>query len=132
VESAAFSHDSAQLASASWDKTVKIWDAHSGECLSTLEVGRVLHDISFDATGSSLNTTGGTISISATQLAPTPATTDPQTLEYKGLALSSDTIWITRDSENLIWLPLEYRPTGSAVLGKMIGIGTGTGRVWIF
>src|SRR5271155_706782 len=33
----AFSHDSARLASASSDKTVKIWDASSGECLQTLE-----------------------------------------------------------------------------------------------
>jgi WD40 repeat protein len=33
----AFSHDSARLASASYDETVKIWDASSGACLQTLE-----------------------------------------------------------------------------------------------
>ena len=37
VISVVFSHESARLASASGDKTVKIWDAHSGECLSTLK-----------------------------------------------------------------------------------------------
>jgi WD40 repeat protein len=37
VNSVAFSHDSARLASASWDSTVKTWDASSGECLQTLE-----------------------------------------------------------------------------------------------
>jgi WD40 repeat protein len=37
VNSVAFSHDSARLASASGDMTVKIWDIGSGECLQTLE-----------------------------------------------------------------------------------------------
>jgi WD40 repeat protein len=37
VSSVAFSHDSARLASASRDSTVKIWDASSGACLQTLE-----------------------------------------------------------------------------------------------
>jgi WD40 repeat protein len=37
VNSVAFSHDSALLASASYDNTIKIWDAHSGECLQTLK-----------------------------------------------------------------------------------------------
>jgi archaellum biogenesis ATPase FlaH len=35
--SVAFSHDSARLASASSDRTIKIWDASSGECLKTLK-----------------------------------------------------------------------------------------------
>src|SRR2546421_107657 len=35
--SVAFSHDSARLASASGRDTVKIWDASSGACLQTLE-----------------------------------------------------------------------------------------------
>ena len=37
VNSVAFSHDSTQLASASGDTTVKIWDVSSGTCLQTLE-----------------------------------------------------------------------------------------------
>jgi WD40 repeat protein len=37
VTSVAFSHDSQLLASASWDKTVKIWDATTGSCKQTLE-----------------------------------------------------------------------------------------------
>src|ERR1700751_4422837 len=37
VWSGRFARDSARLASASVDSTVKIWDASSGECLQTLE-----------------------------------------------------------------------------------------------
>ncbi|KAF2825268.1 hypothetical protein CC86DRAFT_394952 [Ophiobolus disseminans] len=37
VRSVAFSHDSTWLASASWDRTIKIWDASSGACLQMLE-----------------------------------------------------------------------------------------------
>src|SRR5436305_12462609 len=37
VCSVAFSHDSARLASASGDRTVKIWDGSSSECLQTLD-----------------------------------------------------------------------------------------------
>jgi WD40 repeat protein len=37
VNSVAFLYDSTRLALASYDQTVKIWDASSGECLQTLK-----------------------------------------------------------------------------------------------
>src|SRR5436309_1769324 len=65
VSSVAFSHDSARLASASSDSTVRIWDASSGECLQTLSIGKVLRKIAFDTTGSNLHTEIGTIALGA-------------------------------------------------------------------
>jgi WD40 repeat protein len=133
VRSVAFSHDSTRLASASYDRTVKIWDASSGACLQTLKVSTVLRNISFDITGLYLHTEIGAITIGATPLvlSSTPTVTEPQNPRYQGLALSSDGAWITHNSENLVWLPSEYRPSCSAVSGKTIGIGVGSGRVWI-
>jgi WD40 repeat protein len=133
VRSVAFSHDSTRLASASYDNTVKVWDVSSGACLQTLEVGEVLSKISFDTTGLYLYTEIGTITISAALLvlSSTPAVTEPQNPSYQGLALSLDKAWISHNLENLVWLPSEYRPSCSAVSGKTIGIGVGSGKVWI-
>ncbi|ORY71006.1 uncharacterized protein BCR38DRAFT_415688 [Pseudomassariella vexata] len=39
--------------------------------------------------------------------------------------------WIVRDDENLIWLPLNYRPSAWTVLLGAFAIGCPSGRVWI-
>jgi WD40 repeat protein len=43
-----FSQDSKLLPSASCDKTVKVWDASSGQCLQILNIGKVTYVKSFD------------------------------------------------------------------------------------
>jgi WD40 repeat protein len=135
VNSVAFSPDSAQLASASADKTVKIWNVHSGECLRIFSVGKTLVKIKFDNTGSCLYTEIGTIAINAYDASSTSditaSVTGPQNPQYVGGALSSDGAWIKYNSENLVWLPSEYRPSCSAASGKTIGIGVGSGKVWM-
>ncbi|KAF2260950.1 beta transducin-like protein HET-D2Y [Lojkania enalia] len=132
VSSVAFSHDSARLASASADKTVKIWDASSGECLQTFSIAKLLRRIAFDITSLYLHTDIGTINIGARTGSPSlPIISEPRSSQYQGLSLSEDGVWITHNSEKLLWLPSEYRPSSSAVLGSTIGIGVGTGRVWI-
>ncbi|KAF2460807.1 hypothetical protein BDY21DRAFT_383665 [Lineolata rhizophorae] len=132
-DSVAFSHDSAWLASASYDCTVKLWDANSGECLQILSIGKTLRRISFDITAPYLHTDIGNIKICVPPglPSPLPSNTEPQNPQYQGLALSADGVWITYSSENLVWLPSEYRPVCSAVSGKTIGVGVGSGRVWM-
>ncbi|KAF2189253.1 WD40 repeat-like protein [Zopfia rhizophila CBS 207.26] len=132
VRSVAFSHDSTRLASASSDNTVKIWDVSSGDCLQTLKVDKALYHMSFNISDTYLHTEIGTINISTQSSSNTLLTnSEPHIPQYQGLALSSDGVWITYDSKNLVWVPSEYRPSCSAVSGKTIGIGVGTGRVWI-
>jgi WD40 repeat protein len=83
VRSVVFSHDSTRLASASDDITVKIWDAGSGDCLQTLDIGKALSDISFHATDSCLHTEIGAIVISASAISSnTTAVTKPQHPQY--------------------------------------------------
>jgi WD domain, G-beta repeat len=102
VTSVAFSHDSTRLASASSDKTVKMWDGNSGKCLQTLGIGRVLVNISFDTTGPYLRTEIGTIAIDASLALKTrPTITDPQKPRYHGGGLNSDGVWITYSFKEL-------------------------------
>ncbi|KAF2033468.1 WD40 repeat-like protein [Setomelanomma holmii] len=130
VNLVAFSRDSTWLASAG--STLKIWDAHSGECLQTLNIGKTLHSISFDINNSHLKTDAGVIDINdLLRSSINPVDTGPQSVRCHGLALSADKVWITYNSENVVRLPSEYRPSSSAILGNTIGIGVGSGRVWI-
>src|SRR5215469_6906904 len=95
-----------------------------------LGISKALSSISVDATSSYLHTEIGSIAINTSNM--TLSVTDPQNPQYQSGALSSDGVWITYNSENLVWLPSEYRPSCSAVSGKTIGIGVASGKVWIY
>lgn len=128
VWSVAFSPDSTRLASASGDETVKIWDPSSGACLQMLEIGKSLKRISFDTTGSYLYTDIGAITITTPPLSQIADDTEPQ---YQGAGVSTDGAWITYKGEHVLWLPSEYRPSCSIVSENSVGIGVGSGKVWI-
>jgi WD40 repeat protein len=117
VSSVAFSHDSTRLASASNDNTVKIWDASSGACLHTLE-GHSSYASSADL-------------VSILALPHEIVTTKPQQSVRQAVMISSDNMWISDDGQKLLWLPTEYRPASAAVSGRCVGVGTGSGKVWI-
>jgi WD40 repeat protein len=113
-----FSHDSTRLASASSDYTVKIRDASSGACLQTLE-GHSSYVNSADL-----------ISILAL-LHSDKTVTEPQQPASHETAISSDRTWVSSNAQNLLWLPKEYRPMCSAVSGRCVCLGTGSGKVLI-
>ncbi|KAF2856407.1 beta transducin-like protein HET-E4s [Plenodomus tracheiphilus IPT5] len=131
VYSMAFSHDLTRLASASWDNTVKIWDASSGACLQTLNVGSSLYDLSFDPDDSRLYTEMGSIDIQSSEASGITDLEEPARPTYLGTGFSSDRIWIQHAGNNMLWVPSEYRPWCLSVCGTMVGVGVGSGRVWI-
>jgi WD40 repeat protein len=134
VSSVAFSHDSTRLASASHDSTVKVWDASSGACLHTLDIGKALFRLSFDPNGSRLVTEIGSIDIQSLETSSITDPAEPVCPLYVGTGFSSDCIWIQHAGNNMLWVPSEYRPShssDSSVCGAMVGVGVGSGRVWI-
>ncbi|RYO39209.1 Vegetative incompatibility protein [Alternaria arborescens] len=131
VNSVAFSHDSTRLASASYDRTVKIWDASTGACLHTLDVGKVLFHLSFDRNSSRLLTEIGSIDTQSLETSSITDLKEPARPLHVGTGFSSDLIWIQHAGNNMLWVPSEYRPSHSSVSGTMVGVGVGSGRVWI-
>src|SRR5436190_15892014 len=121
-----------RLASASYDRTVKVWDTASGKCLQTLDVSTPPLNISFDTADQYIRTDIGVIldvsSASSTALSRT-AYQKPRRQDH---GVSSDDTWITCNSENLLWLPSEYRPSCSAITASTVAIGCASGRVLIF
>lgn len=130
VSSVAFSHDSTRLASASYDSTVKIWDASSRACLSTINIGTSLRYLSFDSTSTFIYTERGTITISTSQITDDVDVTASK-LQCQDAGLDPDGIWVTRSGRNILWIPSDYRPSCSAVSGTHVGMGVGSGRVWL-
>src|SRR5437764_14343612 len=97
-------------------------------------IGKPLFNILFNIIGSYLHTEIGTIILEASASLSslsnkTSNVTNPQNPQYQGLTLSSDSKWITYNSKNWVWLPSKYWTSCSAILGKTIGIGVGTGKV---
>src|SRR5579859_3270548 len=136
------------------DDTVKVWDAATGECIQTLNIGTSLSTIAFDPTGSYLLTEVGPVmlcqssfvletqseSSDANDAASAATVIGAKTLQTsQGLrrysyGLSSDRSWITWHGLNVLWLPLEYRPSlrsCSAISGTTVAIGCASGRVLI-
>lgn len=133
VSSVVFSADGQRLASSSRDKSVKIWDTYSGECLKMLQVNQVLTDLRFDLmTNHCLYTEIGPLKLDLPLL---PLATDSQSMpvsggsSHSGYGISTDNIWIVKDRKRMLWLPPEYRSSVSAVVKSMVAIGCLSGRV---
>ncbi|KAK2469157.1 hypothetical protein H9L39_19255 [Fusarium oxysporum f. sp. albedinis] len=137
VNSVVFSTDGQRLASGSDDNTVKIWDAATGACLQTLNVGAELSRLSFDpTTNSRLCTDIGLLNLDSPNL--TPAVNVQPTEEailqranHSGYGISTDRVWVVKDGKNMLWLAPEYRPVKSAVVGSTVAIGCSSGRVLV-
>jgi WD40 repeat protein len=124
--SVTFLKDATLLASAWSDGNIRIWDGNSGRCLHAVKTGPQFSNLTFDQSRCFLRTDHGRIAIpTSSELEDYMAALTTGFLIVHGVGVSLDGKWITYNSVNVLWLPLEYRPRRSAVSGNLIAIADG-------
>ena len=111
------------VASASDDRTVRLWDAATGAALQTLEINQSLESLSFSGNGRYLKTDRGSLSLSSDI---SSACLDQE--RSICMVLVNDD-WVTRDGQNVIWLPPDYRATCTALYNDVLVLGHRSGQV---
>lgn len=135
VQSVAFSPDGQKVASGSGDETIKLWNATTGQEQQTLKghSGVVLSVV--------ISPDGQTVASGSVDKTVKlwDATTGQgrQTLESHSNSwsvapqVSFTNDWVAFGSENVLWIPYEYRPFScSATQDGSLTLGYGNGRVF--
>jgi hypothetical protein len=124
VRAVAFSPDSQLLAFASNDNTVRLWDIQSKKEIQKLVTEGKIYKLSFSSNGDYLETDQGTL-----EFKNLPHRNDRSQSKQLCPLLSVNGNWVKFRTENILWLPPEYRPGYVAVRHNVLAIGSSLGRV---
>ncbi|KAF2150506.1 WD40 repeat-like protein [Myriangium duriaei CBS 260.36] len=118
VMALAFSSNREVLASSGWDDTIRLWNTRTGTAIFSIETSGYATRLDFNPRGDLLNTDIGSFQMN----------TD---LQLRPLLLFINE-WIQYRSQDLLWLPPEYRESCSVICGKTIVLGQRSGAVSFF
>ncbi|KAI9774719.1 MAG: hypothetical protein M1839_001680 [Geoglossum umbratile] len=124
VNAIAFSHSGQLLAAASRDKKVWLWNPETGEELQQIQLNTAVSRLSFSTNSHCLETDRGPLHLDPSLAFPNPR--EPQCSCPKSIFLDGD--WISRNGQNLLWLPHHYR-VRSVAQGNTAVIGQTPGKV---
>ncbi|KAM0363091.1 hypothetical protein ACHAPK_011229 [Fusarium culmorum] len=119
VSSVVFSHDSKKVASGSYDKTIRIWDAETGECEETVPLDDFAHVSSFAPDGRGIITDRGVFALSGGLQPHAGSAMSWHSSDTPMLACTNNT-WVTAAGKDLFWLPPECRNGEVAVSGSTV------------
>lgn len=127
VRAVVFSPDGQLIASASEDRTVRVWETATGQCRYVLEdqPSPIFH-ITFLPDGQTLRTNKGDISLPVDVVAVPPVLR----IEESPYTIVGGE-WILRRTRRFLWLPPEYRGCTTAVDRHVVCLGCRSGRVTI-
>lgn len=123
------------MASSSVDKTIKLWDPTTGKLRQTLNGWVRSVDFSPDSQLLASSSDDKTIKLwdpTMGKLRQTPNDHSHRVWSEINARVSIlQNQWICHQGEKMLWFPLEYRPTCSAMKDGILTLGHASGRVSI-